>query len=75
MGILRFQKFYRKWAQGIEFDVLRNELYDDYYDQAHFAKEFKRMTGYPPRQFSLEVSTNSGDGFPSKRQGHFGRGL
>jgi AraC-like DNA-binding protein len=59
-GILRFQKFYRKWAQGVAFDVLREELYDDYYDQAHFAKEFKRMTGYPPRQFSLEISNEFG---------------
>ena len=59
-GILRFQKFYRKWAQGMSFDVLKDELYDDYYDQAHFAKEFKRMTGYPPRQFSHEVSNEFG---------------
>jgi AraC-like DNA-binding protein len=59
-GIFRFQKFYRKWAQGLSFDIVRDELYDDYYDQAHFAKEFKRMTGYPPRQFSLEVSNEFG---------------
>jgi AraC-like DNA-binding protein len=59
-GILRFQKFYRKWAQGISFDVLKNELYDEYYDQAHFAKEFKRMTGYPPRHYTLEVSNEFG---------------
>ena len=59
-GIFRFQKFYRKWAQGQTFDVLKDELYDEYYDQAHFAKEFKRMTGYPPRQFSLEVSNEFG---------------
>jgi AraC-like DNA-binding protein len=59
-GILRFQKFYRKWAQGMSFDVLKDELYDDYYDQAHFAKEFKRMTGYSPRQYSREVSNEFG---------------
>lgn len=59
-GILRFQKFYRKWAQGMSFDVLKDELYDDYYDQAHFAKEFKRMTGYPPKEYSLEVSNEFG---------------
>jgi AraC-like DNA-binding protein len=59
-GIFRFQKFYRRWAQGVDFNILRNELYDDYYDQAHFAKEFKRMTGYPPGQFSREVSNEFG---------------
>ena len=59
-GIFRFQKFYRRWAQGVGFDTLRDELYDDYYDQAHFANEFKRMTGYPPGQFSREVSNEFG---------------
>ncbi len=29
-GIFRFQKFYRKWAQGQPYDVIKGELYDDY---------------------------------------------
>ena len=59
-GIFRFQKFYRKWAQGQSFDLIKNALYDDYYDQAHFTKEFRKMTGYTPRQFSLEVCNEFG---------------
>lgn len=59
-GIFRFQKFYRKWARGAPFETLKEELYDDYYDQAHFAKEFKRMTGYPPRHFSTTVANEFG---------------
>jgi methylphosphotriester-DNA--protein-cysteine methyltransferase len=59
-GIFRFQKFYRKWAQGQSYDLLKGELYTDYYDEAHFCKEFKRMTGYSPRRFTLEVSNEFG---------------
>jgi AraC-like DNA-binding protein len=59
-GIFRFQTFYRKWACGLPYDDLKEELYDYYYDQAHFTKEFKRMTGYSPRKFILEVSNEFG---------------
>ena len=59
-GIFRFQKFYRKWAEGQSFDLLKNDLYEYYYDQSHFTKEFRKMTGYSPRKFSLEVSNEFG---------------
>lgn len=59
-GIFRFQKFYRQWARGVSFTELKRELYDYYYDQAHFTKEFKKMTGYSPRQFTDEISNEFG---------------
>ena len=59
-GIFRFQKFYQNWARGLSYDILKNELYEHYYDQAHFSKEFKRMTGYSPREFMIDVSNEFG---------------
>ena len=59
-GIFRFQRFYRKWAEGQSFDLLKADLYECYYDQSHFTKEFKRMTGYSPQRFSLEVANEFG---------------
>jgi len=58
--IFRFQVFYRKWAQGLSYDVLKEDLYDYYYDQAHFSKEFKRMTGHSPLEFMTDVSNEFG---------------
>jgi AraC-like DNA-binding protein len=59
-GIFRFQRFYRKWAAGRSFDLLKEELYEYYYDQSHFTKEFTKMTGHSPRKFSIEVSNEFG---------------
>lgn len=59
-GIFRFQKFYRKWAEGQSFDDLKDDLYECYSDQSHFTNEFRRMTGYSPRQFSMQVSNEFG---------------
>jgi AraC-like DNA-binding protein len=58
--IFRFQRFYRQWARKQSFEQVRNELYEYYYDQSHFTKEFKRMTGYSPRKYNHEVSNEFG---------------
>jgi len=59
-GIFRFQRFYRKWAQGQSLDLLKNDLYEYYYDQSHFAKEFRKMTGHTPGEYIHEVSNEFG---------------
>lgn len=51
-GIFRFQRFYKNWAKANSFDLLKDELYEYYYDQSHFTKEFKKMTGYSPRELA-----------------------
>lgn len=58
--IFRFQRFYRAWAEGRPFDVIKAELYDHYYDQSHFTKEFRKMTGHSPGKFIREVSNEFG---------------
>jgi AraC-like DNA-binding protein len=58
--IFRFQRFYERWARGRSYDLLTHELYDFYHDQSHFSKEFKRFTGYPPRQFTSEIPNEFG---------------
>jgi AraC-like DNA-binding protein len=58
--IFRFQRFYRKWAAGASFNLFKSELYDHYYDQSHFSREFHRMTGHPPHKFMREVPNEFG---------------
>jgi len=48
--ISRFQAIYQRISTGRLTDM--DELYDFYYDQSHFAKEFRRLTGMTPRQFA-----------------------
>jgi AraC-like DNA-binding protein len=51
-GIVRFNVFYYQWSkQGVP-DFYTNFLYDFYYDQSHFIKEFKRFSGHTPKQFT-----------------------
>jgi len=59
-GIYRFQKFYRMWAEGNSFEAFKDALYEHYYDQSHFTREFHRMTGHPPKRFSQAVSNEFG---------------
>ena len=40
--------------------LFKAELYDHYYDQAHFTKEFRKMTGHSPQKFIREVSNEFG---------------
>ena len=44
--IYRFQHFYKSFQTG------GTNIYDLYYDQSHFIKEFKRYTGLTPLRFS-----------------------
>jgi AraC-like DNA-binding protein len=48
--IVRFQQFYRRINSKAEFNF--DDLYDYYYDQSHFIKEFQNFVGYFPHEYS-----------------------
>lgn len=50
-GITRFNVFYHQWAKSGIPDFYRDLLYEYYFDQSHFIKEFKRFSGHSPKQF------------------------
>lgn len=49
--IQRFQHFYKNISNDNAFSSSTN-IYELYYDQSHFIKEFKRYTGFTPSQYS-----------------------
>jgi AraC-like DNA-binding protein len=52
LSITRFKQFYSKWARNPGPRFFRGDIYDYFYDQAHFIKEFKRFTGLSPTKFA-----------------------
>jgi len=50
-SIVRFMQFYRRWAKDPGSDFFKEDIYDYFYDQSHFIKEFKRFTGLSPTKY------------------------
>jgi len=51
-AVARFMQFYQNWAKDPNKQFFHKDIYDYFYDQAHFSKEFKRFTGFSPSKFS-----------------------
>lgn len=51
-GIIRFQTFYKAWANSEQDRFYGDQVYELYFDQSHFIKEFKKFTGYSPKQYA-----------------------
>lgn len=51
-SIVRFMEFYERWAKQPDYEYVKDYMYNYFYDQAHFSKEFKRLTGHSPLRFS-----------------------
>lgn len=47
-SIVRFQKYYQVLLSNPTGFFRNKHFFDDYHDEAHFIKEFKRFTGWPP---------------------------
>lgn len=50
--LIRFNKFYKLWANTTDTDFFKDHLYESYYDQSHFIHEFRRYTGYSPARYA-----------------------
>jgi hypothetical protein len=50
-SVTRFIQFYEQWARNPDRSFFKESIYDYFYDQAHFIKEFKRFTGHSPLRF------------------------
>jgi AraC-like DNA-binding protein len=64
-SIARFHIFYQLWAKGKSKTFFKDSLYNYYYDQSHFIKEFKRFTGFSPQKFA-EIKNEFGRIFYSQ---------
>jgi AraC-like DNA-binding protein len=55
-SIVRFNQIYERWAKpsGPDFfkEDINEDIYDYFYDRAHFIKDFNRFTGYSPLKFA-----------------------
>lgn len=55
-GIVRFKQFYQAYSTGMPPEILKQYVYQYYYDQSHFLRAFKRFTGTTPTD--LQNTTN-----------------
>ena len=55
-SIIRFNQIYKQWAKnpgaGFFKEGVKEDIYDYFYDRAHFIKEFNRFTGFSPLKFA-----------------------
>ncbi|HVS92155.1 MAG TPA: helix-turn-helix domain-containing protein [Mucilaginibacter sp.] len=46
--IIRFKQFYQAYSAGVSPQSLKEQIYQNYHDQSHFIRAFKRFTGSTP---------------------------
>lgn len=63
--IIRFKQFYQVYSSGVDFEQLKSEIYEHYYDQSHFIRAFKRFTGTTLTELQNSVNELSTKNFMS----------
>jgi len=63
--IVRFKQFYQAYSTGIPPEILKQYIYQYYYDQSHFLRAFKRFTGTTPTDLQNSMNELSTRNFTS----------
>ncbi|TGL04069.1 helix-turn-helix domain-containing protein [Leptospira bouyouniensis] len=54
--IQRFQLYYKSIQFGEENNWNRNLIYESYFDESHFIKEFRKFTGFSPDRYYQKIN-------------------
>nr|WP_295673145.1 AraC family transcriptional regulator [uncultured Mucilaginibacter sp.] len=63
--IVRFKSVYHAFSSGVNYQILKQQIYHHYHDQSHFIRAFKRFTGATPTELQNSMNELSTKNFTS----------